>query len=451
VLSQTATFDELGRLLTFVGAASQTWTSAYDKTNNLVSVTDPRTHVHGWAFDELNRLKQETDEASAQVNLTRNGKDEITNYSDPRSLSTNYVRDGFGDVIQRTSPDTGTTIYTYNALGKPTQITDGRSVVTNMTYDSAGRMLTKTFPAATGENITYTWDATVSGNKGIGRLTKVEDASGSVEWVYDALGRKTQEKKTTSSTVYTIGYTYDADGNVTQITYPSGRTVTLSRNAIGQVSGVTTKKDSGSPSVTLASSVTYLPFGPLTGLTYGNGLVLTKTVTQDYLINALQVQDTSTSTTIVNRTHAFGDNVNLTGITDSLNSSRSESYVYTTNNKLQEGDGIWGTLTWTYDGVGNRSSEVLSSGSTTASKQRSAWPLRAPPIECLELSLHQQFRPQRARREFARTTPNRQANGLDRGRANGCFKSRWNRGRRIFRQRVNFNSGRTHEPTLLWD
>jgi hypothetical protein len=34
-----------------------------------------------------------------------------------------------------------------------------------------------------------------------------------------------QEKKTTSSIVYTIGCAYDLDGNVTQITYPSGRTV----------------------------------------------------------------------------------------------------------------------------------------------------------------------------------------------------------------------------------
>lgn len=32
---------------------------------------------------------------------------------------------------------------------------------------------------------------------------------------------------------------------------------------LGRVSGVTTKKDSGSSTVTLASSVAYQPFGPL--------------------------------------------------------------------------------------------------------------------------------------------------------------------------------------------
>jgi RHS repeat-associated protein len=366
-LSQTATFDELGRLLTFVGNSSQTWTHAYDKTDNRVSVTDPRSNVFGWAFDSVNRLVGATDEDSGTVTLTRNGQDKVTNYSDPRSLSTSYVRNGFGDIIQRTSPDTGTTVYVYNALGKPTQVTDGRSVVTNMTYDNAGRLQTKTYPAATSENITYTSDSTASGNNGIGRLTRIDDASGSVEWFYNSLGQVIQEKKTTSSTVYTIGYNYDLDGNVTQMTYPSGRIVNFTRGSTGLITGVTTKKDSGSSTVTLASSLAYLPFGPLTSLTYGNGLVLAKTFTQDYLIDALQVQDTSTSTVVLDRSHAFGDSINLTGITDNITSARNESYIYTASNRLQEGVGSWGTLDWTYDSVGNRSSEVLTSGSATTS------------------------------------------------------------------------------------
>jgi RHS repeat-associated protein len=361
--SQTATFDELGRLLTFVGAASQTWTHGYDKNDNQTAVTDPRSNVYQWAFDSLNRLISETDEGSATVTLTRNGVDDVTNYSDPRSLSTAYVRNGFGDVIRRTSPDSGITDYEYNALGKVSKITDARSVVTDLTHDNAGRLLTKQYPASTGENVTLTWDSVASGNKGKGRITKIEDASGSVEWFYDALGRATQEKKTTASIAYSVDYVYDAAGNVTQMTYPSGRTVTISRDSLGRVSGVTTKKDSGSSTVTLASSVAYQPFGPLSGFTYGNGLVLTKTYTSDYLLNALQVQDGST--VVLDRSHTFGDGINLTAITDNLISARTEGYGYSTANRLNSASGTWGSLAWTYDGVGNRTSEALTSGSTT--------------------------------------------------------------------------------------
>jgi YD repeat-containing protein len=112
----------------------------------------------------------------------------------------------------------------------------------------------------------------------------------------------------------------------------------------------------------LAAGVTYMPFGPLSSLTYGNGLTLTKTYTQDYLISSILVQNASTSNVVVDRAYTFGDGINITGIADNVNPARSEAYVYTASNRLQQGGGIWGTLSWSYDGVGNRTSEALSPG-----------------------------------------------------------------------------------------
>ena len=50
-------------------------------------------------------------------------------------------------------------------------------------------MLTKTFPAATGENLAYTYDSTTGGNKGVGRVTSITDQSGSTAIVYNARQR----------------------------------------------------------------------------------------------------------------------------------------------------------------------------------------------------------------------------------------------------------------------
>ena len=135
-----------------------------------------------------------------------------------------------------------------------------------------------------------------------------------------------------------------ADGNVTQATYPSGRIVTYSRDSLGRISGVTTKKDASSAAVTLASGVTYQPFGGLAALNYGNGLTLAKTFTSDYLLNALQVMDGATA--IIDRSHAFGDGINLTGITETTVSGRSEIYAYTNANRLQNATGPWDTLAY---------------------------------------------------------------------------------------------------------
>src|SRR5262249_2363937 len=147
-----------------------------------------------------------------------------------------------------------------------------------------------------------------------GRITRIDDESGAVERTYDTLGRVVQEMKAstvavdtkkkqkpkkhnmsapglTGAVTYRTNYAYDADGNITQVVYPSGRIVSYARDALGRIFGVTTQKDAASPVVTLAANVAYQPFGPLAAFAYGNGLTLTKTFTPDYLLNTLTVTD----------------------------------------------------------------------------------------------------------------------------------------------------------------
>jgi RHS repeat-associated protein len=363
LFSQTAVFDELGRLQKVVGAGGQTWTLGRDKTDNVASITDPRLNAVQRSFDPLNRLIGETDEDNEAVTLTRNGRDEITAYTDPRLLATGYVRNGFGDVVQRTSPDSGTTSYEYNALGRATRITDARGAITNLTYDNAGRLATKTFPANSEEGFTLTWDGTEDGNKGKGRLTRAFSQDGEVFRKYDQLGHTIQERKVLQGVTYTVKYTYDDDGNVTEMVYPSGRIVTYARDAVGRISGITTKASASSPTVvTLASNVLHLDFGPLRQLTYGNNLILSKHHTNDYRLDVLRVRDGSGANTL-RREHVYGDGINITSITESAVPGRDESYAYTATNRVQDAGGIWGALTYHYDGVGNRTHEILDPGS----------------------------------------------------------------------------------------
>jgi RHS repeat-associated protein len=361
-LTQTATYDELGRLLTFVGAASQTWRIGYDRTDNLTAVTDPRSNVYRQAFDALNRLIGETAEDNGVVALERNGKDEITKYTDPRLLATSYVRNGFGEVIQRTSPDSGTTVYEYdynNPLGKIVTMTDPRGLVTKLTHDTAGRLLTKEFLSNTEENFTLTWDQTGGGNKGKGRLTRVDGQNGTVFRRYNNLGQIDREMKELQGIQYPVLYSYDRDGNVTEMTYPSGRIVSYSRDSMGRIAGVTTQVNAAGPVVTLASGVLYREFGPLRQLTYGNNLILARHYTTDYRLDVLRVRK-GDGTNIVHRAHSYADGINLTRVVESV-SGRNEDYSYDPANRLATAAGPWGgTLSYTYDLVGNRTSEVFS-------------------------------------------------------------------------------------------
>jgi YD repeat-containing protein len=271
-------YDELGRLLKSIGAAAQETAFSYDRTDLTTQVKDPRNNLYGYSYDALQRLVRTTDEVGAQVNVTRNGQDDVTAYQDPRSITTTYVRNGFGEVIQAVSPDAGTTTYTRDARGLVTSETDGRGVVTNRTYDTAGRLLTESYPAATAENVTYTYDnvTTPATNKGKGRLTGITDQSGSIAYVYDALGRVITDTRVMNTKTYVTQYQYNAADRITQITYPSGRIVAYARNANGQVTGVITKQNATAAQVNVATGITYAPQSDLlTSLTHGNGLLQT--------------------------------------------------------------------------------------------------------------------------------------------------------------------------------
>jgi YD repeat-containing protein len=107
-------------------------------------------------------------------------------------------------------------------------------------------------------------DATVNANKGIGRLTKLSDGTGTTEWLYDIQGRVTQKKQTTGSLIQTVGYAYDSFGRLASMTYPSGKVVGYGYDAAGQIASVTLN------GANIATGIVYQPFSAVKTFTFGN-------------------------------------------------------------------------------------------------------------------------------------------------------------------------------------
>ncbi len=281
-----------------------------------------------------------------------------TSVTDPRGLATSYVYDGIDNLIQVSSPDTGTTVYVVDDAGNRIQQTDAAGVVVQMSYDALNRIAAKTYPADPAENVTWRYDEPAAGF-GIGRLTSVTDSSGSTAYVYDARGNVVQETHVIGAQSYVTAYAYDLANHVVQTTYPSGRIVGYTRDAMGRIAGVATQANSSAVPVAVASSATYAPFGPLTSLSYGNGLNLSATYDQDYqpsgrlVTGAASVQDLS---------YGIDADGNITGIADHLASARSQIFQYDSLSRLTYASGLYGALAYGYDAVGNRTSQ---SGGTT--------------------------------------------------------------------------------------
>jgi YD repeat-containing protein len=94
---------------------------------------------------------------------------------------------------------------------------------------------------------------------------------------------------------------------------------------------------------------------------FANGLDATNTYTLDHELNVLGL--TNGLTDVIDRTHTRTDDINLTNIS----AANSQVFAYTAANRLQTATGPWGSKTYTYDGVGNRTEErtTPSGGSET--------------------------------------------------------------------------------------
>jgi RHS repeat-associated protein len=350
-LTHSGIFDALARVLNDIGGMGQTTVYTYDNNGNALTITDPLTNETTQNFDALNRLNKITDPAPGGfTNITYDQHDRPLTVTAPNGAKTLYVYDAFGDAIQVTSPDTGITVNYFDPDGNLTQSTNAANAVANYTYDALDRVLTTTYPSDATENVAYTYDQTGHGF-GVGRLTSLTDAAGSLSRKYDERGNILSEARTlTTATLKTI-YTYDAASRVATITYPSRWLISYSRDSMGRVTGVTATKPGGS-ATSVVSNVAYEPFGPITGMTFGNGVADARTFDLDYRLGTLT--DTGTSSSLQNLTYTYDADNNVKIITDAVTSTNSQTLGYDALNSLNSTSGGYGTLGYTYDKSGNR-------------------------------------------------------------------------------------------------
>jgi RHS repeat-associated protein len=363
VRTQIGVFDQLSRMLQQIGASGQTTSFAYDADGNRVSITDGLTNATVRAFDALNRLVTSIDPLTNDTAYGYDPQDNLTSVTDPRSLVTSYVYDGFRRVIQESSPDKGTTVYRLDKAGNRTNETDARGIVTRRTFDKLNRVTAETFPASSSENITYSYDSTSGGNFGIGRLTGFTDETGSTTVAYNERGDVISTTRTIGGHAYTTAYTYDLADNISSVTYPAGDIVSYARDTQGRISSVLySPGGSGTPKM-LAAAVTYMPFGPVSGLVYGNGLVRAQNYDLDYRLTGIT---TSASGANVQNLSLGYDAVNdIISIADNLNATRNQAFAYDPDYRLTGAGGIYGAVGYTYDPDGNRLTRTA--GGVTAS------------------------------------------------------------------------------------
>ena len=254
----------------------------YSQNGSLGRKTDGNGIVTDYSYDSLQRLLASTQDPAGINAVTGYGYDAAGNLeavTDPNNGTTTYVRDDLGNLLSVTSPDTGTTIYTYDEAGnrrtKTTASGTPEALTLAYSYDVLNRLTRVTTPNP-ADDVSYRYDDCVNG---AGRLCEISSGHANVFYRYDGFGNITAHQG--------IRFNHDTADRLQEIEYPSGARVGYAYDAAGRVSQV--EMTMNGTTTILASSLHYMPFGDMTGMSFGNGHVLTQDYDTAYRLVSQQI------------------------------------------------------------------------------------------------------------------------------------------------------------------
>lgn len=276
----TATFDEAGRMTSFVSAMGITSSWEIDPAGKTLSSVTPA----GETTNRYNAAGGPTSSETAHGGVTTYAWNEATltrtTSSDAGTSTQRY--DGSGNVLEETSPNGLVTEHAYDELGRETTTTTGTSTVrytfddasnvvlvrdsdgpelrqqfdamnrlirqvgdgdeTRTAYDAAGNVTTTT--DASGLTTTRSYDAhgnpsSVTDGEGTTSyvydladnvLQRTDGRGGVTTWTYDAMSRATSMSVAGNATTYQ----HDLDGRLVRTTDPEGRITSLTLDDAGR-------------------------------------------------------------------------------------------------------------------------------------------------------------------------------------------------------------------------
>ncbi|PJN53023.1 tRNA3(Ser)-specific nuclease WapA precursor [Paenibacillus sp. GM1FR] len=173
-------YDVLGQLRQVTGANGEQTQYSYDMAGNLLKTIDPAGNIKENTYDQLNRRIQTKDKSGNSTRSYYAPGGNLTKYVDRNGNEFTYEYDLRGNLIRKISSDE-TISFAIDAVGKRISMTD-RTGTTGYEYDSATEQLTRlTYPD--GLTTEFTYD--LNGNR-----TEMKEPFGNiVYYTYDEMNR----------------------------------------------------------------------------------------------------------------------------------------------------------------------------------------------------------------------------------------------------------------------
>jgi RHS repeat-associated protein len=395
----TYTYDPLGRTKDMTLPDGQKLTNSYN--GNSVTVTDQVNRKIQRQTDGLGRLVtvNEQDSTGSLTQGTSYTYDLLNNLTqvDQGGQLRSFKYDALSRMVYERIPEQKETIndgtgtkwtakFTYTDFSAVATRQDARGVITTYGYDSLNRLTQVSYNTvsgiATAPTVIYTYDTDpVYGNTANGKIVRINVGSDFEErYGFDSFKRVTSTTRKLGSGFYTSSYQYNDVSQMTRLTYPSNRAITIGHDSRARVTGLSDV----ATGTNYISNVGYNEAGQPTGLTLGNGVV----EVYGYDVNRMQMTSRKAGTVapytnrldlVYNHQAAAGEmgagskagNVGqMMSITGTINSTtESASYTYDLLGRLstsnQTTNGASAQRRFAYDRWGNRTAvwDATSGGS----------------------------------------------------------------------------------------
>ncbi|PYU24973.1 MAG: hypothetical protein DMG30_06785, partial [Acidobacteria bacterium] len=346
-LGDTARFGYAqGLLAQTVDALGRTTTKSIDAAGRVVGVTDPAGSSTKIAYDPLNEMASTTDALGNLTSFSYDGNGNLLAVTDANNHATTYTYDNMDRVHTRKDALNNSETYVYDNAGNLSTFTDRRGKVTSYTYDPLNRRTFAGFNAQAGptydSTINYSYDA---GNR---LSSAVDSVAGTITPTFDNLDRLTKEV----SSQGTVNYTYDAAGRRTSMTVAGQTAVNYSYDNANRLTGMT---QGTSTSVSFA----YDNANRRSSLTLPNGVVVSYSYDTGSELTGLTY--TNGSTTLGNLIYSYDLAGRRTGVGGSYAQVGLPAAISTTAYNADNQLTIWGTTNLYYDANGNMTSDGTNS------------------------------------------------------------------------------------------
>ncbi len=354
--STTFEYDALGRVTTRRNPDTTVATYAYDSTSAglRTTITDERLHttiqvLEASGTPSNTRVKSVTNANNQTSIYSYDTAGNLTQILAPNGLAKTWTYGPHGRMLTATQPESGTVSYTYDTFGDVRTRTDALSHTITYSRDLSQRVIGITTAPPSLYSAIFAYDA--SGNRILASNGYV-----TTQFTYDAANRLTGRVDTITGHQFVTSVGYDDNDNLTDLGYPSGNHVTYVPDDNNRLIRV----HDDTRGLEFANTFIYRPSGALASYTSGNGIVNTVA----YNDNTEQPTHIISTGGVMDLTYGYDAAGNVTSITDTRQ-GQSASYTYDFLNRLQTANGSWGSLTYGYDIVSNRTQSTLNNTPTT--------------------------------------------------------------------------------------